>query len=436
MNLTKQFEESPFEGYAYGYPHKTAYRRLDRPRELKPLWQHESESRFFYLHLPFCEMRCGFCNLFTTTGAKEDWVDHYLLALERQLRMAAEFTSARQFVKRAIGGGTPTFLTVSQLDRLFGIINSTLGDFVTGTPLSVETSPGTVTADRLKCLRDHGATRVSIGVQSFHLEETRSLGRPQDPATLRHALSLLEAGGFDVLNLDLIYGIPGQTMATWQHSLEESIRINPGEVYLYPLYVRPLTGLDKLHRKPHDARLEYYRFGRDFLKAHGYDQISMRLFRRPTVAAHGLDYCCQEDGMMGFGAGARSYTRALHYSSEYAVGRTGVRSIIQHFIEADTAEFRAADYGCELDEEEQRRRYVIKSLLRSDGLRLDPYRAYFESDASADFPELQLLVNEDLASLSADTLRLTARGLELSDAIGPWLFSNTTKDRMKLFDLS
>jgi oxygen-independent coproporphyrinogen-3 oxidase len=278
-----------------------------------------------------------------------------------------------------------------------------------------------------------------MGVQSFVPEETQFLGRPQDSRQVARAIEQIRAAAFSVLNLDLIYGAANQTPASWLHSLREAVCFLPEEIYLYPLYVRPLTGLDRLHRAPSDHREELYRIGRDFLLGHGYHQISMRLFRRPGTlveSSTGPVYCCQEDGMVGLGPGARSYTAAVHYSSEYAVGRNGIQEIIHDFSHRSPAQFATADYGCILDADEQRRRYVIKSIFRRTGLERAAYRSIFASDPLDDFPELRELLDFNLATLSGDALTLTPAGLERSDTIGPWLFSEAMRGRAEQFELA
>src|SRR5207245_810892 len=117
-----------------------------------------------------------------------------------------------------------------------------------------------------------------------------------------------------------------------------------------------------------------YREGRDRLLAEGYDQVSMRMFRRSKSSplAPRADclprYCCQEDGMIGLGCGARSYTRGLHYSLDYAVAPKGVKGIIADYLARDAAEFATAEHGFALDPDEQRRRYLLRSILNADGL--------------------------------------------------------------------
>jgi oxygen-independent coproporphyrinogen-3 oxidase len=186
---------------------------------------------------------------------------------------------------------------------------------------------------------------------------------------------------------------------------------------------------------PSGDRLRLYRAGRDRLQSAGYEQVSLRFFRR-SDAPRGPDTCCQEDGMVGLGCGARSYTRQVHYASHWAVGREPVRAILDAYVSAPETSFDVASYGVELSPDEQRRRYAIKTLLRRDGLPLEAYRAWFGTNAESDLPELTSLVAEGLAVRRGDHLALTAQGFELSDAIGPALYSPETRDRMGAFELT
>jgi oxygen-independent coproporphyrinogen III oxidase len=290
----------------------------------------------------------------------------------------------------------------------------------------------------LALLKQRGVTRASLGVQSFIESETRTLGRPQKPAIVHQALERLVSAGFPVLNIDLIYGAQGQTVSSWLESLRSAMIYAPEEVFLYPLYVRPLTGLGRIGRDPSDTRLALYQAGRDFLLAHGYRQISMRLFRRQDAEIDGSDpYCCQEDGMVGLGAGARSYTREVHYCTEYAVGRSGIMDIIRDYMGRSAQEHSAAIYGCRLTLAEQRRRYVIKSLLRVDGLCSRAYGAWFGTALDTDFPQLTELLDHGLAVRSVEgVIGLTPSGFERADTIGPWLYSEAVVDEMQSYDLT
>ncbi|MEV4091216.1 STM4012 family radical SAM protein [Streptosporangium saharense] len=425
-------DAGPYQGYVYAYPHKTAYRPLDPRPTLRRVWEREPlESLFLYLHIPFCEMRCGFCNLFTRTGAPEELVTAYLDALERQARAVRDALDGPEFVLAAVGGGTPTYLSADELTRLFDLTERITGVDLRAVPLSVETSPATATADRLAVLAERGTTRISIGVQSFLDAEARAAVRPQRRAEVEAALGRIRDVKFESLNLDLIYGIDGQTERTWRHSLDAALAWRPEEIYLYPLYVRPLTGLGRRAGDWDDHRLGLYRQGRDHLLAEGYEQVSMRMFRLP--GSGGLtEYTCQSDGMVGLGCGARSYTSGLHYSHEYAVSARQVRGIIDDYVRLPAGEFAFANVGFHLDEAERRRRHLLQSLLQMEGLDLDAYRERFDTEATEDFSaELETLTDRGwLDGPDGRRLRLTSEGLAHSDAIGPWLFSAPVHELM------
>jgi oxygen-independent coproporphyrinogen-3 oxidase len=174
------------------------------------------------------------------------------------------------------------------------------------------------------------------------------------------------------------------------------------------------------------------------LLVEGYEQISMRMFRRADAKAAtnvGTEYSCQQDGMVGLGCGARSYARALHYSSEYAVAATGVREIIAGYVSKSDDEFDAVDYGCSLDEDEQRRRWAIKSILRTEGLDEAAYERHFGSSPLDDVPSLCELLDAELLERRDGRLVPTAEGLERSDAIGPWLYSDRAKRLMDAYEV-
>jgi oxygen-independent coproporphyrinogen-3 oxidase len=439
---------SPYQGYLYAYPHKTAYRAFAEPVDLSRLWRGERrDSLFLYLHVPFCEMRCGFCNLFTMTGADATMTARYLDALYRQAMAMSDALGPRRFVQMAIGGGTPTVLRPDELHKLFDIVERAFGADLRGIPCTIETSPRTATPDRLQALKARGVERISIGIETFDDSEAKQLGRPQRRQQVLAALAAISEAGFSTVNIDLIYGGHGQTLESWSASIDEALLWQPNELYLYPLYVRALTGLERRQRhagtprseSQWDAlRLACYRRGRDRLIEAGYEQLSMRHFRLAKPGSvHDRDqnpeYRCQEDNMVGLGPGARSYTDRLHYSSPYAVGRTGIVPIIEEYIATDTRRFRQARHGIELTDEDCQRRFILKSLLHRDGLSLSRYRARFGGNAFDDVWELNRLAEFGLAISSDDALQLTAAGLERSDAIGPWLVSRRIRTRMEQY---
>jgi oxygen-independent coproporphyrinogen-3 oxidase len=278
-------------------------------------------------------------------------------------------------------------------------------------------------------------------------EESRAAVRPQRRADVERAIDLVRQAGIPVLNLDLIYGIDGQTEASWRYSLDAALAREPEELYLYPLYVRPLTGLGRREQSPGGSdplwdaqRLALYRAGRDHLLASGYEQVSMRMFRRTAAPqAGGTEYCCQTDGMVGLGCGARSYTGDLHYSFDYAVSMTEIRGIIDDYVARPATDFDRAEVGLAMDAQESRRRHLIQSLLQTEGLDPTAYLRRFGARAEDDFAdELARLHRRGWLEDSADEvgrLRLTPEGLAHSDAVGPGFFSDQVVSAMAAYTI-
>ncbi|MFJ3788803.1 STM4012 family radical SAM protein [Kitasatospora sp. NPDC090091] len=444
---------TPYRQYVYAYPHQKAYRALADGPLLSEVWAGERlDALSLYVHVPFCEMRCGFCNLFTRTGAPERITEAWLGTLERQARVTREALEAQgreiRFTLAAFGGGTPTYLAAGELTRLADVCEGVMGADLHAVPWSVETSPATATEDRIAVLAERGATRVSIGVQTFLEEEARAAVRPQKRAEVDAALARLKAADFPILNIDLIYGIQGQTERTFRTSLDAALDWAPEEIYLYPLYVRPLTGLIGRHRESGESwdeqRLRLYRSGRDHLLAAGYEQTSMRVFRRTGTAAveqagdAGISEYNQQAGMVGLGVGARSFTTDLHYTTDYAVAVPEVRRIIDDYIATPTEAFRRAQWAFAMDEDERRRMHLLQTLLESSGTVVARYRELFGAAPAEHFPaQFAALAERGWADGDGDgtagTVRLTPEGMARADAVGPLFFSHRVAEAMAAY---
>jgi oxygen-independent coproporphyrinogen III oxidase len=424
---------SEFSTYAYSYPHKSSYQRLSPPVPIGAAWQDEGVNALsLYVHIPFCEMRCGFCNLFTQSQPAVDVVKAYLATLIRQMRVVRAEVSRARFGQLAVGGGTPTFLAASELEELFHQLETTFGQTVREWMASVEVSPPTATADRLNVLAGFGVERISIGVQSFLTSETQQIGRPQQTVDVYEALERIRSCNFPALNIDLIYGDPRQTRQSWLASLREALRYKPEELYLYPLYIRPETGLARGGRDSVDQRMDLYAAARDLLGEQGYEQASLRCFRLPGNKAP-TSYGCQRDGMIGLGCGARSYTQRLHYSSRFATTQAGIRAILDQWVAQTDEELALATHGIWLSEEEQRRRFIILSLLQTEGLASSEFRERFPTATIEEVVDVVDLIDRGWLAQSVDRYVLTADGIAQSDALAPLLYSEAVRDRLRRF---
>ena len=463
-------EPGDFVSYSYSYPHKTAYREIQGKRTLRELWSGENRDHLsLYFHIPFCENRCFYCNLFSIARPETQLIANYVQTLRRQAEIYRNEISDFSFARFAIGGGTPSLLNDQHIESLFETATDVLGVKLESTPISFEVSPETLTANKVAVLNRCHVDRVSVGIQTFNEEERKRLGRPFAMDSLRKSLELLMNGNFPSVNFDLIYGIKGQTEQSWVATVQEAVRWNPAEIYLYPLYVRCGTTLGKAGFHWPDHRAVFYRVARDILCDAGYEQLSMRHFlkrndstegrcitdteyreflsRRLATIGSGLfrrsgsSYCqprlwdfsefrCQEDGMFGFGCGARSYTRDYHYSFEYSVDRDKSSDAIKRYTRLSDDDFRHAHFGYYLNPEDQKRRYLILSLLRCEGISRGDYLSRFGCDPYFEFAELFELQNRGLLIVEPERLRLNETGIALSDRIGPWLYSHKVRQWM------
>ncbi|MCC9076213.1 radical SAM family heme chaperone HemW [Litorilinea aerophila] len=205
----------------------------------------EPESAFsplgLYIHVPFCERKCPYCDFNTYAGFQhihQDLVD----ALCAEMARWQEPLQARPITSIFLGGGTPTLLTAGQLHQIFEAVHRHFS-LAPGCEITSEANPGTVDRDKFQVLRSLGVNRLSLGVQSFQPDELRFLGRIHDVADVYRAFEAARTAGFDNVNLDFMFGLPGQSLADWQQTLEEALALAPEHLSLYSLIVEPGTPL-------------------------------------------------------------------------------------------------------------------------------------------------------------------------------------------------
>lgn len=421
-----------YQQYMYSYPHKTAYGPLEEIR----LDDYKSHLEIdcinsLYFHMPFCETKCGYCNLFSLAGQSSAIVEDYLAAMKRQLEQY-NLGSVR-FHDLTIGGGTPLYLSVQQLEQMF-VLAETSVQFDSSCPeIIIETSPRQTTADKVQVLKEHGVTRVSMGVQSFQDQELQTLGRVHRRADIQRALVLLKEAAFPCLNLDLIYGVPGQSVDSVKDSLKQVLSYVPEEIFLYPLYIKPGTGLYRQGQRVSDEAYPLYRILREELLQRGYKQTSMRRFIRGEQAEDDdWEGCGFSEHTLSIGCGGRSYIDELHFCAPYSVRPEGCARILQTYLQK--TDHQAISYGYLLSADERKRRFILKNLFFFRGLPVNQYEIFFGCSPLNDFPQLEQWLNAAwVYQDEAGNLRLSAAGLDLSDYLGPKLISPAVQAKMEVW---
>jgi oxygen-independent coproporphyrinogen-3 oxidase len=268
-------------------------------------------SAGIYVHVPFCLTRCGYCD-FNAYAGLEHLRPPYVGALVREAELAAEPWAGEEVRSVFLGGGTPTVLPVAALAAVLAAVREG-HRLAPGAEVTVEANPDTVDADVLAALREAGVTRLSMGAQSFDPAVLASLERVHGPDAVRRAMAAAREAGFANVNLDLIYGAQGETLASWERTLREAIALGPEHVSAYALTVEPGTPLGRqvglgLRPPPDpDLQADMFALACELLGAAGYRHYEVSNWARPGFECrHNLGYWRREP-YLGLGAGAHSY---------------------------------------------------------------------------------------------------------------------------------
>ena len=348
--------------------------------------------RHLYVHLPFCAHRCGYCDFVTAVGRREQhgsYVDALLRELDEERHVLAD-----PLETVFLGGGTPTFTALPELVRLLEALPP-------AEEVTVEANPETVTLDLARSLRDAGVMRVSLGAQSFRPHLLDVLERGAQPDDVRRAFAHLRDVGFDNISLDLIYGIPGQTVADLEADLADALALGPDHLSCYELEAKAGTRFThawggELARQA-DAMEDYFERVVTTLSANGYRWYETANFCRDGKRAlHNLGYWLGRD-YLGIGVGAVS-----------TLGSERRRNT------SKLARYLAG--GCDrelelLDEDTRARERVML------GLRLDDPLPIAGLERALDPAGLARVEQLGLAARDAASLTLTERGRYLGGAV-------------------
>ncbi|HOH28744.1 MAG TPA: oxygen-independent coproporphyrinogen III oxidase [Candidatus Hydrogenedentes bacterium] len=259
-----------------------------------------------YVHIPFCPHRCAYCGCTTITAPSENLVSRYLADVTLEVEHAASLLGKRNTVSQCHwGGGTPTSLNADQMGRLFGALTDRF-TFDADAEVAIETNPNSVTRAQLDLLREFGFNRISFGVQDLNPEVQRAIGRNQTAERTEEMLRYCRGLGFSGINMDLIYGLPLQTMEPWMRTLEQVAAMRPDRIAIYS-YAHLSSrfahqqALDPLPRPGTTEKYALFAAARNHLVEAGYRPIGMDHFALPgDELARSLDNRTLHRNFMGY----------------------------------------------------------------------------------------------------------------------------------------
>ncbi|NUN50065.1 MAG: radical SAM family heme chaperone HemW [Candidatus Brocadiae bacterium] len=365
-----------------------------------------------YIHIPFCVRKCGYCD-FNSHASTGELHEAYQEALLEDLRRVREQHGPVAIDTVFIGGGTPSLFPPAWIGA---ILERVARDFrLEAREITMEANPGTVERHDFAGYRHAGVTRVSMGAQSFDAAELAFLERIHSPAEIVEAFRAVRAAGFDNINLDLIFALPGQTPGTWERSLAQAVALEPEHLSAYNLTFEPGTEFTRrrargeLAEMPEDLQASFLTATAARLDAAGYARYEISNFARPDRAcAHNLRYW-RRLPVLAAGAGAFGFDGRRRWSNvrspqEY-IRRARAGDPLEAFSEIPSAA-------------EAMTEAVLCRLRLDEGLDADAFHAEFGSPPADAFP-LTLRQSLDAALLTArgPRLTLTDAGILVSDSL-------------------
>jgi oxygen-independent coproporphyrinogen-3 oxidase len=367
-----------------------------------------------YVHIPFCKRRCRYCNFLSDaeTGAHERAL--YVSQLKCEIAGKGDAYGDKFEVDTVfIGGGTPTILSHDEIDD---VIESVYSRFrvADDAEITVESNPGTVDRAYLERLKESGVNRLSIGVQSFNGEMLELLGRVHSSSEAIGAFEAARAADFDNVNIDLIFGMPGQSVGLWREDLHRAVALGPDHISFYdlqieeetPIYEDLMSGLLEPISDISDRRM--YHAAIETLTNAGYEHYEISNAARPgRRSRHNLKYWSMDD-YLGVGLGAHSYIAGRRFVN------TEFRS---DYITAHDSDHMVSSYynntrGDEMSE------YIFLGLRRTEGISLSDFALRFGEDFYSLYStETENLIERRLLKREGDMLKLTPLGLDLSNIV-------------------
>lgn len=363
----------------------------------------------WYLHLPFCTTKCGYCDFYSLPT-----IPGLIGGLVRSVcQELIERDPGRPVETVFVGGGTPTVLPAEALEKILSEISRRAGPVA---EFTVEANPSSTDELKLDLLKRHGVTRVSFGAQSFDPHELRVLERLHDPRHIFESVDAARRAGFDNINLDLIYAIPGQSLASWRETLARAIDVGTEHLSCYALMYEPGTSMTRLRHEgrvipcDEDVEAEMFDCTIDLLRGAGFEHYEVSNFARPGRRCRANMIYWENREYLGIGPSAVSYLDGVRQKNAPDVRRY-VESMLAGSPMAVVEREELSPYhrACET---------AVQMLRLTDGIDRARFRDQTGFDAATMFSErIKEFASLGLMEANERSIQLTRRGMMVANRI-------------------
>lgn len=369
-----------------------------------------------YIHIPFCESKCGYCDFYSITNL--NYIEHFLKCLREEIEIYSDEIDRKEiFDTIYIGGGTPSILEDEQIESILNILHKKFC-IIADAEVTLEMNPGTINQNRLQELLNTGINRLSIGVQSFNESDLKFLGRIH---TAEEALNSIKNGrkaGFENISIDLIYALSTQTLLKWKNVLNTAINLNPEHISAYNLTIEKGTPFDDLKRKgelkllSESQEKEFFNCTDTILKKAGYQhyEISNFALNENYISKHNSKYWIHYN-YLGLGPSAHSFWGNKRWSN--------YKSIEKYITELKKG-IKPITFMESLNQKDLEFEHIFLSLRTYRGLEFKKFSKKFNLDFKSKYKSiLSKLVKESYVEIDATHIKLTNKGMLLYDEILP-----------------
>lgn len=367
-----------------------------------------------YIHIPFCSSKCPYCDFYSIVVDDETVKNHYLSSLRKEIEIYSNKITGVMIQSIFVGGGTPTTLSGQQIAE---ILKGCYQHFKIkeSIEITVESNPATFDRNKAKALFHAGVNRISIGAQSFNNRLLKKIGRIHNKQDILDSFFIARQAGFRNINLDMMIGLPGQTMKSVDDSLNEIVRLCPEHISLYSLSIEEGTPFERLKRSgklriPNDDQTyEMYRKSIDFLHHYGYEQYEISNFALPYKRCFHNQIYWKNQPYLGLGASATSYIddrRIKNYSD------------VKKYIELLDHDILPIESKEILPLKEKMAETIILQLRMMDGLSRSDFLRRFHQPVEALFSnQLDHLMKQGLLDVNDTHYFLTKKGIPLANIV-------------------
>jgi oxygen-independent coproporphyrinogen-3 oxidase len=376
-----------------------------------------------YIHIPFCKQKCSYCD-FCSYANKESFIKRYIQCVLKEIievgnNNKIDFENGKDdlFLVKTIyiGGGTPSLIDSKYIVQIIEDIKLNF-EIDEKAEITIEVNPGTVTLEKLEDYKRAGINRLSIGLQSTHEHLLKEIGRIHTYLDFLDTFRFAREAGFKNINVDLMIGLPNQTLEEVKDSIEEIVSMEPEHISVYSLILEENTPLFKkveegLELPNEDLERKMYWAVKQTLEQNNYIHYEISNFaKKGYESKHNLD-CWNQKEYIGFGIAAHSYTNGIRYSNI-----ENIEQYIKNYDEDKTEENLV--FHEKQDMEAMQKEYMLLGLRKIDGVSIQEFKIKFVANPVFLYhSELEKLVNEELLEIDGDMIKLTNKGLDLANIV-------------------